>query len=124
VIDPEEINRDIVQLEMLLRERLGIRGKTFAKQLRRAGRRLPRFARRAGEVIAQAQQMMQHPHLAAQVDRAAVDHAIAILRAHLSDIDPAQRRASMLLGLAGVIVFNLLILLALVVVVLRWRGAI
>ncbi|WP_149779469.1 hypothetical protein [Roseovarius litoreus] len=124
MIDPEEINRDVAQLETLLRERLGIRGATFAKQLRRAGRRLPRFARRAGHVITQSQQMMQHPRLAAQVDRAAVDHAIGILRAHLTGIDPVQRRMRTFLGLVGVIIFNLLILLTLVVLVLRWRGLI
>lgn len=124
MIDPEEINRDVVQLETLLRDRLGIRGATFAKQLRRAGRRLPRFARRAGQVIAQSQQMMQHPRLAAQVDRAAVDHAIDTLRTHLSGIDPVQRRMKTLLGLVGVIVFNLLILLILLGLVLRWQGVI
>ncbi|HSG57865.1 MAG TPA: hypothetical protein VLA45_20635, partial [Paracoccaceae bacterium] len=79
---------------------------------------------RAGAVITQAQQMMQHPRLAAQVDRAALDQSIGILRSHLSGIDPVQRRMRALLGLVGAIVFNLLILLTLLVLVLRWRGAI
>ncbi len=107
-----------------MREKLGVRGRTFEIRLRRAGRRLPRFARKAGRRIAEARAKMVHPRLAAQVDHTAVDRAMETLRNHLSDIDPAERRKSIVLGLLGSLAFNLILLGAAILGLLYWQGVI
>lgn len=124
MINPKAMDADIAQLETLLHERLGVRGPSFEKRLKRAGRRLPRFARRAGARIAKARILLTNPRLARLVDQPGTAHSIAILRGHLETINAGERRKSLLLGLLGSMVFNLLVLAFLIAALLRWQGVI
>ena len=124
MIDPTSLDSDIAKLESLLQERLGVRGPSFEARLKRAGRRLPRFARRAGDRIAKARILLGNPRLARLVDKPGTMHSIAILRGHLETINAGERRKSLILGLLGSMVFNLLALVLLILVLLRWQGVI
>jgi len=107
MIDPKPFQDKTAALSQLLQERLGIRGSTFSVKLRRAGRLLPRFARRAGGDVAQAEAMLAHPRLAALVDADRFNRAATILGDHLSEIDPKERRKTRALHLLASIVLNL-----------------
>ena len=124
MIDPKPFQDKTAELSQLLQERLGIRGKFFSVKLRRAGRLLPRFARRAGGEVAKAEAMMVHPRLAALVDADRFARAATILGDHLKDIDPKERRKTRALHLAASIVFNLALLGGAVYAVLRAAGRI
>ena len=118
MIDPKPFHDKSESLARLLHDRLGIRGKTLSVKLRRAGRLLPRFARRAGAEVAQVETMMSHPRLATLVDAERFNHAATILGDHLQGIDPKERRKSRAVQLLASIVFNLALLGTLVYAVL------
>lgn len=101
---------------------MGVGGKGFAGRLRRAGRRLPRWARRQGGVIARAVELEQSPKLARQIDHAAVDRAFHELEHWLSQQDPWAGRKGMALNIAAGVVFVLLVTAVAVIWVLRLRG--
>jgi hypothetical protein len=117
-----DLDRLDADLGRLMEERLGIRGRSLAQQTRRAGRLLPRRIRRDLSLIDRWQDMRRHPKLHHMVDEAALRAAADRVAAHLRDIDPAERRKDRLLGLAGVVSFNLIVVVALLLVVLGWRG--
>jgi hypothetical protein len=122
MIDPAAFQHDIDAVRDKLRARLGARGKTLECGLLRAGRSLPKPARQAGGRLVQLQRMVANPRLRRLVDPAQVDAALAELDAHLDTVKPGDRRKDRLLGIAGSAVFNLMILGALVIAFLRWRG--
>lgn len=120
------MTRDLDRLDAdlggLMEERLGIRGHSLAQQARRAGRLLPRRVRHDLNRIDLLQGMRRHPKLHHMVDETALRAAADRVAAHLRDIDPAERRKDRLLGMAGVVSFNLIVVVALLLVVLGWRG--
>ena len=124
MITPHTLSTEISELEQLLHDRAGVRGRDFAIKLRRPRRLLPRYARRAGQRIVSARAMMAHPRLARLVDQAAVQQDTKMLRDVLHDIDPQERRKDLLLSVLGSLVMNLLLLAILVCGVLWWRGLI
>ena len=105
----------------LLEERLRVKG-TLDEKLRRAGRRLPKRVRAAGEALVQAQAMAQSPKLLMQIDDAAVAIAYDICVRHLGGLSPGAARRGMLLNIAASIGFSLLVVAGLVLVVLYLRG--
>lgn len=117
-----DLDRLDAELGRLMEERLGIRGRGLADQVRRAGRLLPRGVRRDLARIGQWQDMRRHPRQYHMVDEAALHAAADRVAAHLRDIDPAERRKDRLLGLAGVVAFNLIVVAVLLMGVLAWRG--
>jgi hypothetical protein len=124
VIDPAWFQTELDRASHKLREKLGVRGRSFATRLRRAGRALPAHAQKAGKVLSEAQGMIDHPRLRRQIDEAQMRAAFRDLHVALDPIDPRDRRKGALLGLAGSMVFNLMLLAAAVIAVLRWRGLI
>lgn len=122
MIDSERFNDDIVAARGKLRSRLGVRGRSLAAQLRRAGRALPKPARAAGQRLVELQPMVAHPRLRRLVQHDEVSAALAELNTHLDGVNASERRTDRLLGLAGSIVGNLLLLAVLLVVFMRWRG--
>jgi hypothetical protein len=121
-MDHQRFDRQVDAACGALQARLGARGRSLAARLKRAGRRLPKEARAAGAQIVAAQQMAAHPRLARLVADDRTDAAFATLTAHLKGIDPADRRKGAVLSLAGAVVFDLLVVAALVIAVLVWRG--
>ena len=124
MITPHTLSTEMSELEQLLHDRAGVRGRDFAIKLRRTRRCLPRYARRAGQRIVSVRAMMAHPRLARLVDQAAVQQDTKTLRDVLHDIDPQERRKDLLLSVLGSLVMNLLLLAILVCGVLWWRGLI
>ena len=105
-----------------MRARLGVRGKSLRAALRRGGRMVPAPARAAGQRIVQAEVFVTHPKLRRLVDNVALRADAADMRAALGQIDPKDRRRGALLGVAGGLVFNLLLAVAALLMFLVWRG--
>lgn len=108
----------------LMEERLGIRGSTLADKLDSGGRRLPRRIRREAEYLAGAAGQAADPAQLAQLDHPRIARAYDACVTHLTRIGPLGRYRAALLALSGRLSVNLLILAAIVVAVLLWRGLI
>jgi hypothetical protein len=109
-------------LRALLVEKLGATGRDLRAQLARAGRRLPRKARRDAEFLVRAETMASHPRFARLIDPREVTRAEKRLAHRLRAIDPAaerRRRHLDYLALAGL---HVLVTFALVVGLLWWGG--
>jgi hypothetical protein len=109
-------------LRDLLASRLGLRHGTLARRLAKAGRRLPMGVRNDISAVAEAESMAQHPKIGRRMDpkmtHAAYERAAAFLQA----IDVKDRRKGIALSILGSIAFNILVVITLLIVVLRWRG--
>jgi hypothetical protein len=110
------------EVKRLIEQRLRIKGATLDKALARAGRLLPKWAQREGRYLAQAGQYMEHPKLRLMIDVAKVEKAHKNLVEHLTSIDPAERRKTRVLGMLGVVSFNLIVVIVVLVSFLMWRG--
>jgi len=119
---PDNVQRYADEVKSLIEMRLGVKARTLETALAKAGRLLPKRAQRDGAYLVDAQRYIGHPKLQARVDFDKVSKAHAALVAHLKTIDPNARRITGLLGLLGVISFNLILVGVLLVMVLIWRG--
>lgn len=117
------LEQDIEEIRALLKEREHASG-DLAAALKRARRRLPRRVYRQGLRLAEALPLLEHPKLRLTVEEKPLRGAARELRAHLEQIDLADRRKGFWLGILGSIGFSVLAVLALLIVVLRWRGLI
>ena len=106
----------------LIDERLKIPGNSLETRLHRAGNRLPRPVRDAGEALVQATQMAQSPKLLMQIDDEAVAIAYDICVKYLNTVNQSARRKGLILDAAARIAFALLVVGVLLVGVLHWRG--
>lgn len=106
----------------LMEQRLRIKGRGLAEKLARGGRALPRPVRAAAQRLAQAAQMAQSPKLLLQIDEAEVAEAYDLCLRHLGPLGRGNRRKGLLLNLAASIALSLLVVAALLVAVLVWRG--
>jgi hypothetical protein len=118
----DSVNKYADEVQSLIEERLRIKGRTLEKALSRAGRSLPKWAHREGRYLAQASQLMSHPKLRLMIDENKAVKARDMLVAHLKTIDPSERRKTRVLGVLGVISFNLILVFAALMVFLLWRG--
>ena len=116
------LDRDVDDVRRLIEARLGLRGADLSDQIRKCRRALPRKLRQDGRALSIAHQHSQHPHLSRMLDEDAARAAAARLIAHLKGIDPRERRRTALIGWLGAISLNLLIVGAVLVAVLVWRG--
>ena len=73
--------------------------------------------------------MMDHPKLRTMVDQSKFERAHKALISHLKTIDPVlktidpvERRKTRILGVLGVISFNLILVVAALLIFLMWRG--
>ncbi|THH37082.1 hypothetical protein E4Z66_09100 [Aliishimia ponticola] len=99
-----------------------VRGRSLEQAVRRSRRLLPREVRRDAQVLVRAEQALGHPLLQMQTDMDAVRRAQDNVQRHLDSIDLADRRRGRLLGLAGVLAFNFLVVGALFLGWLIWSG--
>jgi hypothetical protein len=110
-------------LATLISERLGIyAGTGFEAKLHKAGRALPRWARRDGTLIVRAIALETHPKLARTIDRKPVDRAIRNLTDHLESIDPFKRRMGRFLDMLALFALVAILIFGAVVTILVWRG--
>tara|TARA_R110000772_G_scaffold225146_2_gene335834 strand:+ start:288 stop:662 length:375 start_codon:yes stop_codon:yes gene_type:complete len=122
MLDQRDIRTKIQTVERALQVKLGVRGRDLAHTLRRAGRRLPSRVRKQGAILAQAEFMACNPKLARQIDVAPVHTAFIKVITHLNEIDVGKRRMDRLLGIAGTIAFNVLVIIVAFIVFLWWQG--
>ena len=106
----------------LLRDRLGLRGSDLGRQLRKAGRRLPRRIRQDGETLAMARLYAGHPKMARRLDAATLARAEDRLTRHLSAINPREARRTRMINIAALLALQILLLGIGIVAFLVWRG--
>ena len=119
---PQDLTPQVDEIRSLLDTQLRVRGGTLDKQVRRAGRLLPRKIRAEAAYLVQANMLVQNPKLARMINPDRVQKAHDIVATYLLGIDPKDRLKGRLLNIAGVLAFNLLLIGGLVVAVLVWRG--
>ncbi|KIN70817.1 hypothetical protein Z945_3281 [Sulfitobacter noctilucae] len=120
--EAKDIARKVAQVQDLLTEKFRVKQLPLPKMVARVGRRLPRGMQARAAVLSDAERLAGHPKLARQLDQRSVGQAHTELVAYLQGIDVADRRKGQILGVAGVIVFNLLIIVVAFVAWLWWRG--
>ncbi|WP_171210875.1 hypothetical protein [Ruegeria sp. HKCCA5426] len=117
-----DIQTQIAQTVQLLRDKLGVHGKTLTESVKKAKRQLPRRIFKQAMLLAQAEQMAAHPKLRLVLDTPKLARASEEVQKHLGGINLADRRMGWFLGMLSSLAFNLLVLSALLLVFLRWQG--
>lgn len=95
---------------------------TFPEQARRAKRHLPRSMQRRLTGLETALDLMDHPRLAQTLDEGALLRDVRALSTYFGALDLADRRKGRLLDLGASLGFAILVVIALLITVLRWRG--
>ncbi len=122
MLDHKDIAAKSLAIRQQLEAKLGVKSRDLSQALRRAGRRLPRRVRAYGTVLADAEKLAGNPKLARQIDGGAVGDAYVHLTTHLRTIDVADARKGRILGIIGLIAFNLLLVIVAFIIWLWWRG--
>lgn len=122
--DPLDIETKAQSLKAALETQLGVKGRSLAHSLRRAGRRLPKGLRGQASLLAQVDGLSGNIKLTRQFDPAEIERAYADVSEHLATIDRAELRRSRVISLLAVLAFNFILICVAVVVFLRLRGVI
>ncbi|EAQ04889.1 hypothetical protein OB2597_06385 [Pseudooceanicola batsensis HTCC2597] len=118
----EDFNRRTEEAREALRKAFGGKPDTLRDALKRAGRRLPSRARKAGEAVLAAQDLAGHPKLRQQIDPLKVDRELDRLIAGARGIDRNDRRRGWMLGALASLAFNFLLLFVLWLLFALWQG--
>jgi len=122
MITDKDMARKSRKLRGLLQQKLDVRGRDLKQSLRRAGRRLPRGVRKSGAELMRAEMLAHNPKTARQVDEVQVTAAYDHMSGYLEQLNVAEMRKGRILSLTGAIVANLLLVVAMFIVWLWWRG--
>ncbi len=106
----------------LMETRLSVAGRGLSEKLKRGGRKLPRKVRVAATALAKSAELAQNPKLLLQVDPEAVAMNYDICLRHLGGLHKWDRRRAFAESWALSLITSLLVLAAIIVAVLRWRG--
>lgn len=120
--DPNELTRLAERLTALMRDKLEVKAESFPAALRRAGGRLPRRLRREGAVIVATLDQVRSPRLSRIADGEGAARAARRIEAYLSRLDPAADRARARAFFWANIAFRIVVVIALLMAVLVWRG--
>ncbi|MEX0279776.1 MAG: hypothetical protein AB3N13_01160 [Arenibacterium sp.] len=115
-----QLEERIAAMHQQMRAKLKVRGRDFPTVLSKSSRRLPKTVRKAALQLADAIPLARHPKLAATLDHEALARAARVVEAHLESIDLAEQRKSWWLGVLGSIAFNMLLIIAALVVFAIW----
>ena len=107
-----------------LKKTFGGDPKDLQAALRRAGRRLPWRARRAGKVLVAAQAQAENPTLHPQLDPKPLDRAHERLMEGIASVDVKGARTRWILGSLASLAFNLLLFFTLLIVGAKMLGKI
>jgi hypothetical protein len=110
------------RVSVLLTERMHIKGRDLGEKLRRGSRLLPRNVRQAAQELATAMEHSHNPKLLLQINELKVAENYDICVKHLNERHKNEKLRVTLLGLSVSILFSLLVVVAMVVGVLVWRG--
>ncbi|KJZ19608.1 hypothetical protein [Loktanella sp. S4079] len=116
------VEQKVTELSALLEEKLRVRGSSFATQVRKAGRTLPRHIRRDMKYLIESAELVQNPKLARMVNEARVERAHRNAVAYLNSVDPWERRKTTILNITASVAFVLIVVGALLLYVLVQRG--
>ncbi|MFK7745720.1 MAG: hypothetical protein AB8B47_11745 [Roseobacter sp.] len=122
--ETDDITQKIETVRNLLEKHMGIKSDHLARGVHKAGRRLPRGVRKQAAILVEAETFAAHPKLMRQIDYPAVDRAYQDVSDHLRGLDLADARWGRFLNIAALIALNVLIVIVLVVLLLRWRGVV
>ena len=106
----------------LMGAHLKVKGQGLPEKLRRGGHMLPRRVRTQAAFLADAVKQAENPHLRVRLDMGRITEAYDACVRHLTKINRWERRRVAVLNFLASVTFNLLVLAALVIVVLIWRG--
>jgi hypothetical protein len=110
------------RVAQLMEARLKIRGKGLAEKLRHARGAMPRRVQAEAAILAKYAALTQNPKLLSQVDQNRVAEAYDACVRHLNGVGRAERVRSATLGIASSIVFQMLLVGALLLWFLIWKG--
>lgn len=110
------------RVAVLMEQRLRVHGKGLRAKLRRGGRRLPRRIRREAEVLAEAAEKAQVPKLLLHLDHARVAEAYDACIGHLNAVGRSARLRAYFLDLLTAVALIAVVVAALLIAVLVWRG--
>ena len=122
MLEQADIETKAETLRSQMQAKLGVKSRTLAQAMRRAGRRLPRQVRAQGALLAQAEVMAGNPKQARTVDPLEVNAAYDTVLAYLRGINVAERRKGRMLDLGAAIALNILVVFAGFVFWLWWQG--
>lgn len=108
----------------LMEDRLGARGTGLEAKLHARGSALPRKVRHAADDLARSAAMAHNPKLLLQIDHEALARNYDLCLRHLSALKPRSGLWQGTLSIAGSIAMSLLVVVALIAALLRWRGLI
>lgn len=118
----DEMHQIVDEISGLLDDKLRVRGKTLAAQIRKAGRRLPRAVRRDATYIVQSMALTDNPKLSRMVDHKKLQRARANIVRHLEGVDLSEQRRTAALNMVASVAFVILVTGILVLFVLVQRG--
>jgi hypothetical protein len=118
----ESLQSQIKEVSSLMTVQMRVRGKTLERQLRKAGRRLPKRLRREAGYLIEAAKLSANPKLVRMVDTDRTDKAHKLLVEHLKSLDPADALKGRILGMLGTASAVLILVFVVVVYVLVQRG--
>ncbi len=118
----ETMRQMVDEVRAALQDKLRVRGRTLEKQIRRAGRQLPRHVRNDATYLAQAVALSDNPKLARMIDMAKAQKAHRNILAHLDTVDIGAQRRNAALNMLASVMFALLVTGVLLLGVLWVRG--
>lgn len=110
------------ELEQLLAEKHGLRSGRFELRMAKALRRAPRAVRQASDRFVATRVQMGNPKLMRLMEPEGIKEDFQTLRAHFRSIDVGDRRKGVFLSILGSLSFSLLVVFALLMIWLIWRG--
>lgn len=122
MIDSLTIQKREEQVLDAIEKTFRFRARHLDKAMRRVGRRLPKDAHRASDLIKDAKLQAENPKLARMIDAGSIGGAFETIERRLGAVNPDERRKSAWLSMLGSQVFNLIVVFGLFVIVLVWRG--
>ena len=110
------------EVRAALADKLRVRGRSLAVQVRKAGRRLPSAVRRDAVYLVQTIGLVDNPKLARMIDMRRAQLAHRNILAFLETVDVAAERRGIALQIATSIALALLVIGLLLLFVLVQRG--
>ena len=123
-MNPQELQEMLDEIGALLRARLGAQGASLAAQSQSVQERVPRRLRADLAALVAVEPRAAHPKLALKTDLAPLRKSHARLKRGLNAIPKGMYTKRARSALIAQIAFQILVVLVLFLVVLRWRDLI
>ena len=120
--DLEKYQSQVDAISTGLQKKLRLKPAPFPTLVARSRKGLPRHIWLKAKALADAQEYAQHPKLSHTLDFPDLSKSALLVQAHLKALDIADERRGRRLSLMGSLSFNLIVVVALVIIVLVWRG--